>query len=205
MTLWTALANKYKSQSKIMFGMWVFFSFPLTFNLCYNSMNEPHDVPDINIWADTVQEVVTAIRNTGATSQIILLPGNNWASAEAFVPSGSADALNRVTNPDGSKTNLVFDVHKYLDSDNSGTHAECVTSNIDSSWAPLANWLRCNGRQAFNTETGGGNVASCAQYLCQQVAYQKANSDGESPLANPLDPVLTLGFSILGIHWMVSG
>lgn len=54
-----------------------------------------------------------------ATSQLILLPGNNWTSAETFVSNGSADALSKVTNPDGSHTNLVFDVHKYLDSDNS--------------------------------------------------------------------------------------
>lgn len=90
-------------------------------------MNEPHDVPDINAWAATVQAVVTAIRNVGATTQIILLPGNNWTSAGTYVSSGSAAALGAVTNPDGSVTNLVFDVHKYLDSDNSGTHAECTT------------------------------------------------------------------------------
>jgi hypothetical protein len=56
---------------------------------------------------------------SSATSQLILLPGNNWTSAETFVSNGSADALNKVTNPDGTKTGLIFDVHKYLDSDNS--------------------------------------------------------------------------------------
>ena len=120
-------------------------------------MNEPHDVPDIEMWAQSVQAAVTAIRKAGsvffpihlyayfkltfthsATSQIILLPGNNWTSAETFVSNGSADALAKVTNPDGSVTNLVFDVHKYLDSDNSGTHEECTTNNIDNAWAPLA-------------------------------------------------------------------
>lgn len=100
-------------------------------------MNEPHDIPDINLWATTVQAAVTAIRQAGyvlirpstgscshfrylsATTQIILLPGNNWTSAATFVSNGSADALNKVKNPDGSITNLVFDVHKYLDYDNS--------------------------------------------------------------------------------------
>ena len=82
-------------------------------------MNEPHDIPDIDAWADSVQAAVTAIRNAGATSQLILLPGNNWTSAETFVSNGSAAALSKVTNPDGSITGLIFDVHKYLDSDNS--------------------------------------------------------------------------------------
>ncbi|KAJ8469182.1 hypothetical protein ONZ51_g9162 [Trametes cubensis] len=159
--LWSSIAAKYADNDRIIFGV----------------MNEPHDVPDINLWAESVQAAVTAIRNAGATSQLILLPGNNWTSAETFVSNGSADALNKVTNPDGSITGLIFDVHKYLDFDNSGTNAECTTNNIDNAWAPLAQWLRCNGRQAFNTETGGGNVASCEQFMCEQVAFQKANSD----------------------------
>lgn len=142
-------------------------------------MNEPHDIPDIDAWADSVQAAVTAIRNAGATSQLILLPGNNWTSAETFVSNGSAAALSKVTNPDGSITGLIFDVHKYLDSDNSGTNSECVTNNIDNAWQPLSTWLRENGRQAINTETGGGNTDSCATFMCQQVAFQEQNSDGQ--------------------------
>nr|ADX07304.1 putative endoglucanase [Flammulina velutipes] len=159
--LWSSLASRYKDQSKLIFGL----------------VNEPHDVPDIKIWAASVQAAVTAIRKAGATQQIILLPGNNWTSAGTFISSGSADALKTVVNLDGSTTNLVFDVHKYLDSDNSGTHTECTTNNIDGAWKPLAEWLRCNGRKAFNTETGGGNTQSCVKYTCEQTAYQAANSD----------------------------
>jgi len=46
-------------------------------------MNEPHDVPDINKWADTLQEVVTAIRGVAKT-QMILLPGNEYVSKAAI-------------------------------------------------------------------------------------------------------------------------
>lgn len=56
---------------------------------------------------------------SSANSQIILLPGNDWTSAQEFVTDGSGPALLGVVNPDGSTTNLIFDVHKYLDSDNS--------------------------------------------------------------------------------------
>ncbi|KAH7351027.1 glycoside hydrolase family 5 protein [Rhexocercosporidium sp. MPI-PUGE-AT-0058] len=158
--LWTQLATKYKGQSKLIFGL----------------MNEPHDV-DINRWATTVQVVVTAIRNAGATSQMLLLPGNEWTSAGTFVSNGSGAALMKVKNPDGSTTGLIFDVHKYLDSDNSGTHAECVTDNVSGAFQPLATWLRANKRQAMLTETGGGNVSSCTNYMCKQIAYLNANSD----------------------------
>lgn len=160
-SVWKQLATKYASQSRIWFGI----------------MNEPHDVPSITTWAATVQAVVTAIRNAGATSQFISLPGNDWQSAGAVINDGSAAALSTVKNPDGTTTNLIFDVHKYLDSDNSGTHTECVTNNIDGAFAPLATWLRQNGRQAILTETGGGNTASCQTYMCQQIEYLNANSD----------------------------
>lgn len=32
-------------------------------------MNEPHDVPDINLWAESVQAAVTAIRQAGYAQQ----------------------------------------------------------------------------------------------------------------------------------------
>ncbi|KAF9737997.1 Endoglucanase EG-II [Paraphaeosphaeria minitans] len=128
-------------------------------------------------WAATVQAVVTAIRNAGAANYLILLPGNGFTSAESFVSSGSGAALAAVTNPDGSNSNLIMDVHKYLDSDNSGTHTECVKDNISNAFQPLADWLRSNNRQAILTETGGGNTQSCQQYMCSQLKYLNQNAD----------------------------
>ncbi|KAK1764913.1 glycoside hydrolase superfamily [Phialemonium atrogriseum] len=159
-SLWTQLATKYASEEKMIFGL----------------MNEPHDVPDINKWADSVQAAVTAIREAGAKNQMILIPGNDWTSAQQM-PTKSGPALLKVKNPDGSTDGIVFDVHKYLDSDNSGTHTECVTDNIDTAFSPLADWLRTNKRQALNSETGGGNTDSCEKYLCQQIDFLNKNSD----------------------------
>ncbi|KAI3326244.1 glycoside hydrolase family 5 protein [Xylariaceae sp. AK1471] len=160
-SLWSQLAKKYASEPKIMFGL----------------MNEPHDVPDINTWAKSAQAAVTAIRQAeSGTAHTILIPGNDWTSAAAF-PTKSGPALLSITNPDNSTTGLVFDVHKYSDSDNSGTHTECTTDNISSAFAPLADWLRTNKRQAINTEMGGGNTESCAKYVCDQIAYLNQNAD----------------------------
>ncbi|KAK8089928.1 Endoglucanase EG-II [Apiospora hydei] len=156
--LWTQLALKYAPEPRLIFGL----------------MNEPHDL-DMTKWAASAQAAVTAIRNAGA-KQTILLPGTDFTNAATF-PKNSGPALMSVKNPDGSTTGLVFDVHKYLDSDNSGTHTECVTNNIDSAFAPLADWLRTNKRQALNTETGGGNTASCQKYLCEQIAFVNKNAD----------------------------
>jgi endoglucanase len=159
-SLWSQLATKYKSNTRVAFGI----------------MNEPHDV-DINKWATTVQAAVTAIRQAGATGNKILLPGNDYTSAGAFISNGSGAALIKVTNLDGSTTNLIFDVHRYLDSDNSGTHTNCVTNNVGD-FQTLGNWLRTNKRQAILTETGGGaSDSSCLADVCQELAELNLYSD----------------------------
>ncbi|KAF8863661.1 hypothetical protein BDZ45DRAFT_798240 [Acephala macrosclerotiorum] len=73
--LWTQIATRYKSTTKVAFGV----------------VNEPHEV-DITKGAATVQLVVNAIRGAGATTQTILLPGNDYTSAGAFITNGSGAA-----------------------------------------------------------------------------------------------------------------
>ncbi|KAI0048338.1 glycoside hydrolase family 5 protein [Auriscalpium vulgare] len=159
-SLWSQLAAKYASQPRIIFGI----------------MNEPHDIPSLSTWAQSVQAAVTAIRAAGATTQYLLLPGSSYSSA-ATLPTEAGPYLLNVTDPVGGTSKLIFDVHKYLDSDNSGTHSECVTNNVDV-LTTLVTWLKSNGnRQALLSETGGGNVASCETDLAQELAYLKSNSD----------------------------
>nr|OQO27363.1 hypothetical protein B0A51_05068 [Rachicladosporium sp. CCFEE 5018] len=159
-SLWSQLATKYKGNTKIAFGL----------------MNEPHDL-NVATWAQSVQAAVTAIRQAGATGNKILLPGSDYTSAAQFISNGSGPDLLAVKNLDGSTTNLIFDVHKYLDSDNSGTHTNCVTDNA-AAFQTLGNWLRTNKRQAILSETGGGpNDSSCLQYVCSQLDVLNSYSD----------------------------
>lgn len=67
--------------------------------------------------------------------------------------------------------------NRYLDADNSGTSTECVSNNIDEAFSALATWLRENNRQAMLSETGGGNTASCEQFVCEQLAFLNNNTD----------------------------
>lgn len=157
--LWTQLAKKYASSDNVVFGV----------------MNEPHDL-DINMWAQTVQAVVTAIRQAGAANQWILLPGTGYTSAGGFQTT-SAPALSAVKNPDGTTTNLIYDVHKYYDGDGSGTNTECVSDHVSDSFQPLGDYLRQNGRKAFLSETGGGNTDSCAQQVCSALEFINSYSD----------------------------
>lgn len=159
-SVWSQLAAKYASKSKVAFGI----------------MNEPHDL-NITTWAGSAQAAVTAIRNAGANNSLILIPGTDYSSAGGFLYDGSSTALSKVVNPDGSKTNIAFDVHLYLDSDGSGTHSSCTTNNSNI-FTNLGNWLRSNNRKAFLTETGGGSSdSSCLQRLCEQFNTINSYSD----------------------------
>lgn len=155
--IWAQLAEEYAGCETIWFGI----------------MNEPHDMASPDSWAASVQAAVTAIRNTGATTQYISLPGTSFQSAGALMYDGSGAALAQVTNPDSSTTGLVFDVHLYLNPYGNGDTSECITNGISNAWAPLAAWLRAAGRQAIVSETGGGNTASCMNFVCQELDYFK--------------------------------
>ncbi|PCH33920.1 hypothetical protein WOLCODRAFT_177561 [Wolfiporia cocos MD-104 SS10] len=151
-SIWTQLAQEYGSNDRIIFGI----------------MNEPHDL-DVEEWVESVQYVVNAVREAGATNYL-LLPGSSYSSAQTF-PTEAGPYLVNVTDPLGGTSKLLFDVHKYLDSDNSGTHATCVTNNVDV-LETLVSFLQENGnRQAILSETGGGETTSCYTDLGQELAY----------------------------------
>lgn len=142
------------------------------------NQNFQHDV-DITKWATTVQSAVDAIRKTGCSQRThkILLPGNDWTHATSFVSDGSAAALQRVHNLDGTIANLIFDVHAYLDGDGSGTSTSCSTNNA-AAFSSLGDWLRSNKRQAMLTETGGGaNDDGCVKLLGEQLDTMNKYSD----------------------------
>lgn len=156
-SLWTQLATKYAAEEKMVFEL----------------MNEPHDL-DINVWAATCQKVVTGIRNAGASSQMILLPGTNFDSAATLVSSGSTTAMMNITNPDGTTENLLLDIHKYLDEDNSGTHTTCTTNNIDA-FTTVAQFLRQAGRKGLVSESGASSDATVSDISIRTAHFPKVS------------------------------
>lgn len=160
-SLWSQLATKYAADTNVIMGL----------------MNEPHDMPSITAWAASCQAAVTAIRKAGATSQMILLPGNDYTGGTQFVSGGSAAALATVTNLDGSTDNLIFDIHQYLDSDYSGTTSSCTINGISEAFQPLVTYLQGANRQALLSETGGGSSdPTCLTNLCEALDFLNENS-----------------------------
>ena len=96
--LWSSLAKKYASQSKIIFGL----------------MNEPHDLDAFGgmaSWTKQIQAAVNAIRAAGAKTQPILISGTDWTGAASFL-STNLPSLKTVTDPIGGTNLLWFDIHQ---------------------------------------------------------------------------------------------
>lgn len=149
---WSQIASHWADEPRIIFG----------------TMNEPHDTTadsndfDMDTWATTLQTVVYAIRDAGATSQIILLAPSNYANAIDF-PNRAAALLN-VQNRDRSTTNLIFELHQYFDSAG-GTKTSCNDA-LASKFETVGSYLRSVKRQAFIGELGGGNGQDCVDIIC---------------------------------------
>ncbi|OAV87979.1 hypothetical protein PTTG_00589 [Puccinia triticina 1-1 BBBD Race 1] len=143
-SIWTQLGEVFKDNQLVIFGI----------------SNEPHDL-DITKWATTVQAVVSALRKKNIKNAI-LIPGTEYTSMKAF-PEWY-QAMKVVKNPDGSFDGLLFEVHRYLDGDNSGSGPECVASHTDEV-AAAVELLKADKRQVILGETGGGSTDSCKNFL----------------------------------------
>ncbi len=157
---WSKVAAHYARNSRVVFAL----------------MNEPHDLPTEQ-WARAAQAAIDAIRATGAAN-LILVPGVEWTGAHSWTESwyGTPNAQALLAIRD-AKDNFAFEVHQYLDSDFSGTHADCTSKTIGSqSMRAFTDWLKKNGRRGFLGEFGGGANATCFAAVEDQLAFIEANA-----------------------------
>jgi len=159
--LWQNLADHYKGNAKVIFGL----------------MNEPHDMPT-ELWLTDANAAIVAIRATGATN-LITIPGNAWTGAASWSANwyGTANA-QVMTGVKDSGNNFVFEVHQYLDSDSSGTHPECVNTTIGSDrLIDFTNWAKQHGYKAILGEWAGGSNAVCNSAITDILNFIDKNSD----------------------------
>ncbi|PAV16406.1 endoglucanase [Pyrrhoderma noxium] len=141
-TWWKNLANEFKSNSNVVFDI----------------MNEPHDIPAATVF-DLNQAAINAIRESGATSQLILVEGTSWTGAWTWISSGNGDVFGTISDPNN---NTAIEMHQYLDSDGSGTSGTCVSSTIGAERiADATTWLQNNGLKGFLGEIGAGSNDAC--------------------------------------------
>ncbi|TPX58187.1 hypothetical protein PhCBS80983_g03314 [Powellomyces hirtus] len=158
---WTKLANRYKDNQKVMFGL----------------MNEPHDQPTEDVFK-TMQAAINAIRATTAKN-LITVPGNAWTGAHSWTKNyygtSNAEVMATIVDP---ANNFMFEMHQYLDSDFSGTHDTCQSASIGvESLVAATEWARKLGKKILLGEIGGGDNALCYAALENTMKYMMENSD----------------------------
>ena len=109
------------------------------------------------------QACINGIRSAGATTQLILVEGNSYTGANTWISSGNAANLIYLTDP---SNNIAFEMHQYLDSDGSGTNADCVSMTVGTERLTSATkWCKDNRVKCFLGETGVGSNAQCIEAL----------------------------------------
>ena len=139
-TWWKTVAAQFSSNSKVIF----------------DTNNEYHDM-DQTLVLNLNQAAINNIRAAGAKSQMIFVEGNSYSGAYTWAQTN--DNLKALTDPNN---NIVYEMHQYLDSDNSGTSATCVSSTIGQERVTSAtSWLKTNGKKGIIGEFAGGANSQC--------------------------------------------
>ncbi len=158
--LWTRLAQRYKSNPRVIFGL----------------MNEPIRI-GADEWAAIAGDLIIGIRSTGARN-LILVPGAYWSGAHSWTKAmranpSNAEALKNLADP---ADNIAFDIHQYFDANSSGTTTSCVAPDkVEARLAVATNWLRATGRRAMLTEFGGDRSPACLAALKTALDHLDAN------------------------------
>lgn len=160
---WIRLASRYENNTRVWFGL----------------MNEPAGAG----WGATrcrenMQWMVNAIRRRTNCRNKILVAGQGYSSAGAWVSSGQADAFLDFYDP---ANNFAFEPHCYFDGDASGTTGTCST-NAQNRLVAITTWAKANGFKLFLGEVAGGDPTKDGQQSCGTVTpaaytYMRNNKD----------------------------
>jgi endoglucanase len=130
---WGRLAEEFKGEKLVWFGL----------------VNEPYGMPT-GQWFEAANAAIAAIRRAGAEN-LILVPGNGYSGAMSWSSNyyGEPNAVWALKIVDPAN-NYLIEVHQYLDSDNSGSHSEVVSTTIGSERLKgFVAWCREHQRKAF--------------------------------------------------------
>ncbi|MDR3710687.1 MAG: glycoside hydrolase family 5 protein [Capsulimonadaceae bacterium] len=153
---WSTMATEFKNNPRVYFGL----------------VNEPNGVSPAQ-WFASAQAAVYAIRKAGAKN-VILVPGLDFTGGHTWLASGSA-IMNKIDDP---INNTLFEVHQYLDEDNSGTHPDAISATIGSErLASFTKWCRATGKRAFLGEFGVAEGKQNRAAIDDMLGYMEANRD----------------------------
>ncbi|TVY32370.1 Endo-beta-1,4-glucanase B [Lachnellula subtilissima] len=143
-------------------------------HVIFDTNNEYHDMDNTLVGALN-QAAINGIRAAGATTQTIFVEGNSYTGAWTWVSSGTDTAMAALTDPN---SNIIYEMHQYLDSDGSGTSSTCVSTSIGVERLQAATaWCRSTGKNCILGETAAGSNSQCISALANMLDYMKSNND----------------------------
>ncbi|HEX4766491.1 MAG TPA: cellulase family glycosylhydrolase, partial [Lichenihabitans sp.] len=150
--LWGKLAGHFAGSPNVIFGL----------------MNEPQQSSAAG-WLQSVNGAIASIRAAGARQEV-LVPGIGWDGAWTWTTDGNASVIGTgVVDP---ANNFAFEVHQYLDSDGSGTHANVVSANIGvQRLQAITQWAENTGNRLFLGEFGVAADATSLMAMSNMLAY----------------------------------
>ncbi|EHL00928.1 putative endo-beta-1,4-glucanase B [Glarea lozoyensis 74030] len=142
--------------------------------IIFDCNNEPHDMGSASV-KQLMQACIDGVRSSGATSQYIFVEGTSYSGAWTWVSSGNGADLLSLTDPSDK---IVYEMHQYLDTDGSGTSANCVSSTIGSERLKAATaWLKTNKKKGILGEFAGGANTQCQNAVKDLLSYMGSNTD----------------------------
>jgi endoglucanase len=141
-------------------------------NVVFGLMNEPNQQTAAE-WLPGANAAIAAIRNAGA-KQLILVPGSHWDSAHTWTSTDNAEAMTGVSDPG---RNFAYEVHQYLDADNSGSHATALPGSGATRLAAFTEWARTHGVRGFLGEFGWAANTPAQKEGNDLLCYMHRNQD----------------------------
>lgn len=158
---WARMAAEFKDDPRVWFGL----------------MNEPHGLKNPQALVDCVNAATLAIRAAGAAN-MLLVPGNYWTSAGTWHSNGDKSNAVLMLGYKDPIDHFAFEVHLYLDKDNSGTNKEVVSPTVGSSRARrFTEWCRENKVRGFLGEFAAPLVSDGKPAIDDLTAFMEANRD----------------------------
>ena len=144
-------------------------------NVMFDLMNEPHAQTAAQ-WLDSTNAAIAEIREAGATSQEVLVSGTYSDGAWRWVKTDNAAVIG--TGVQDPSHNFAFEVHQYLDSNGSGTHATVVSTSIGvERLEAITNWAEATGNHLFLGEFGVSTDQTSVAALDNMLSYMQTHSD----------------------------
>lgn len=139
-------------------------------NLIFGLMNEPY-AQTPGQWQVGAVAAINGIAQV-TTSRMVFIPGTSYTGGHSWVSSGNATAWAGYVPPAGMQ--IAFEMHEYLDSDYSGSHAVCAGNGSAPMTAATA-WAQANGFKIWIGEIGWSQDPSCPPDATNLMSYFTAN------------------------------